>query len=99
MVSGGVAMSWLRMLTIVLAGLAATGTAQARIQTQMFCWITDVEFPVACAEDEDGGDDDEGEEAEYDFGHPATRSPERPARAGSRRIAAPRLDRFVAAEA
>jgi hypothetical protein len=59
-------MSWLRILTIVLAGLAATGTAQARIQTQMFCWITDVEFPVACDEDEDGDEDDE--EAEYDSG-------------------------------
>ena len=62
MVSGGVAMSWLRILTIVLAGLAVSGTAQARIQTQMFCWITDVEFPVACDEDEDD------EEAEYDSG-------------------------------
>ena len=68
MVFGGIAMSWLRMLTIVLAGLAATSTAQARIQTQMFCWITDVEFPVACAEDEDGGDEDDEEQAEYDSG-------------------------------
>jgi len=68
MISGGVAMSWLRVLTIVLTGLAVTGAADARVQTQMFCWITDVEFPVACAEDEDGDDDDEDEEAEYDSG-------------------------------
>lgn len=61
-------MMWVRMLAIVLAGLTATGTANARIQTQMFCWITDVEFPVACAEDEDGGDEDDEEEAEYDSG-------------------------------
>jgi hypothetical protein len=68
MVFRGMTMTWLRMLAIVLAGLAATGTAHARIQTQMFCWITDVEFPVACAEDEDSGDDDDGDEAEFDSG-------------------------------
>ncbi len=60
-------MMFLRMLAIVLTGLAVTGAAEARIQTQMFCWISDVEFPVACAEDEDGGDEDE-DEAEYDSG-------------------------------
>ena len=69
MIFGGIAMTWVRILAIVLAGLAATGTAHARIQTQMFCWITDVEFPVACAESDDGGDDDDDEEAEYDPGH------------------------------
>ena len=68
MVFGGTAMTWVRLLAIVLTGLAVTGAADARIQTQMFCWISDVEFPVACAEDEDGGDDDEDEEAEYDSG-------------------------------
>jgi hypothetical protein len=52
------------MLAVVLSGLAVTGAAHARIQTQMFCWETDVEFPVACAEDEDGGDEDDDEEAE-----------------------------------
>ena len=61
-------MTWLRMLAIVLAGLAATSPAQASIQTQMFCWIPDVEFPVACAEDEDDGDEDDEEQAEYDSG-------------------------------
>ena len=70
MVYGGVAMNWLRMLAIVLVGLAASGAADARVQTQMFCWISDVEFPVACAEDEDGGDEDD-EEAEYDSGLPS----------------------------
>jgi hypothetical protein len=49
---------------MVLAGLTATGTADARIQTQMFCWISDVEFPVDCEEDEDGGDEDDGEDTE-----------------------------------
>lgn len=34
----------------------------------MFCWISDVEFPVDCAEDEDGGDEDDEEEAGYDSG-------------------------------
>jgi hypothetical protein len=65
-------MMWLRVLAIVLTGLtmtsAVTRAAQARVQTQMYCWISDVEFPVACAEDEDGGDEDDGEEAEYDSG-------------------------------
>jgi hypothetical protein len=58
------------LLAIILAALAASGAADARVQTQMFCWISDVEFPVACAEDEDAGDDDEDEEAEYDSGLP-----------------------------
>jgi hypothetical protein len=71
MVFGGVVMTWLRTLAIVIAALTTTGAADARIQTQMFCWITDVEFPVACAEDEDSGDDDEDEEAEFDSGQPS----------------------------
>lgn len=68
MLFGGVVMASLRILAIVLAGLATTGAADARIQTQMYCWISDVEFPVACAQDEDSGDDDEDEEAELDSG-------------------------------
>ena len=68
MVFRGMAMTWFRVLAVMVAGLAVVGPAQARIQTQMYCWISDVEFPVACAEDEDGGDEDEGEEAESDSG-------------------------------
>jgi hypothetical protein len=68
MVFRGIAMTWFRVLAVIVAGLAAVGPAQARIQAQMYCWISDVEFPVACAEDEDGGDEDEGEEAESDSG-------------------------------
>ena len=60
--------SWRALLLAGAAFLLMTGAAHARIQTQMFCWISDVEFPVACAEDEDGGDEDDGEEAEYDSG-------------------------------
>ena len=67
MVFGGVTMMWLRMLAIVLGGVAVPGTTDARVQTQMYCWISDVEFPVACAEDEDSGDDDD-DGAEYDSG-------------------------------
>jgi hypothetical protein len=61
-------MMTLRMLAIVLAGLVMPDTTDARVQTQMFCWISDVEFPVACAEDEDGDDDEDEEGAEYDSG-------------------------------
>jgi hypothetical protein len=61
---------WLRVLAIVLTGLAMTGAAHARIQTQMFCWETDVEFPVACAEDGESSDEDEEEEADYGSGLP-----------------------------
>jgi hypothetical protein len=39
---------------VVLAGASAYG----RVQPQMFCWAPDVEFPVACDEEED---DDGGE--------------------------------------
>jgi hypothetical protein len=51
-------MTWLRILAIVLAGLAAAGPAHARVQTQMYCWTSDVEFPIACSEDDDSDDDD-----------------------------------------
>jgi hypothetical protein len=61
-------MMWLRIITIVLGAVAAPGTPNARIQTQMYCWISDVEFPVACAEDEDGDDDDHEDGAEYEAG-------------------------------
>lgn len=52
-------MTWLRTIAVILAALAAAGgPARASIQHQMFCWDSDVEFPVACAEEED----DEGDE-------------------------------------
>ena len=63
-------MMFLRMLAIVLTGLAVTGAADARIQAQMFCWVSDVEFPIACAEDEDGDDEDDEDEAGYAPGQP-----------------------------
>jgi hypothetical protein len=52
-------MTWLRITLVILAALAAAGPAHASIQRQMFCWDPDVEFPIACAEEED---DDEGDE-------------------------------------
>ena len=52
-------MTWLRMTLVLLAALAAAGPTHASIQRQMFCWDSDVEFPIACAEEED---DDEGDD-------------------------------------
>ncbi len=51
-------MTWLRAIAVILAALAAAGPARASIQHQMFCWDSDVEFPIACAEEEDDDDDD-----------------------------------------
>ena len=51
-------MTWLRMTLVLLAALAVAGPAHASIQRQMFCWDSDVEFPIACAEEEDDDDDD-----------------------------------------
>ena len=52
-------MTWLRRMALVLlAALAAAGPAHASIQRQMFCWDPDVEFPIACAEEEDDDGDD-----------------------------------------
>jgi len=36
--SPATAMTWLRMIIVVLAGLAAAGPAHARIRGEMFCW-------------------------------------------------------------
>ena len=45
-------------LAVVFAAVSVAGhTAQGRVQPQMFCWSPDVEFPVACEEEED---EDEG---------------------------------------
>ena len=46
-------------LAVAFAAVSVSGdfTAQGRVQPQMFCWSPDVEFPVACEEEED---EDEG---------------------------------------
>ena len=45
-------------LAVAIAAASGAGlTAQGRVQPQMFCWSPDVEFPVACEEEED---EDEG---------------------------------------
>lgn len=45
-------------LAVAFAAVSGAGlTAQGRVQPQMFCWSPDVEFPVACEEEED---EDEG---------------------------------------
>jgi hypothetical protein len=45
-------------LAVALAAVGGTWLpAQGRVQPQMFCWSPDVEFPVACEEEED---EDEG---------------------------------------
>jgi hypothetical protein len=44
-------------LAIAIAAVGGAGLpAQGRIQPQMFCWSSDVEFPVACEEEEDEDD-------------------------------------------
>lgn len=43
-------------VAIAVAG-GAVLPVQGRVQPQMFCWSPDVEFPVACEEEED---EDEG---------------------------------------
>ena len=41
-------------LTVVIAAAGgAVLPVQGRVQPQMFCWSPDVEFPVACEEEED----------------------------------------------
>lgn len=44
-------------LAVVFAAVGPGLPAQGRVQPQMFCWSSDVEFPVACEEEED---EDEG---------------------------------------
>ena len=51
-------MNILIRLAVALAAVGGAGlAAQARVQPQMFCWSPDVEFPIACEEEED---EDEG---------------------------------------
>ena len=45
-----------RVAVVVAALLVELTSAQSRVPSQIFCWTPDVEFPVAC-DDED--DDDE----------------------------------------
>jgi hypothetical protein len=56
----------MKALTKVLlsAGLLASfvafpAPASAKIHPEMFCWVTDVEVPVGCSEDEEEPDGDE----------------------------------------
>ena len=39
-------------LTLFAIGMAGA-SAQARVHPQMYCWTPDVEFAVACEEEED----------------------------------------------
>jgi hypothetical protein len=46
----------MRLVLLLLAVTAATAIplpASARIQPDVVCWETDMEFPVACDEDDD----------------------------------------------
>jgi hypothetical protein len=38
---------------VVLAVMATVPPGIASVQPQLFCWVGDSEFPVACEEDED----------------------------------------------
>jgi hypothetical protein len=51
-------MTWLRLLALAVAALTLAAPAHARIQPQMFCWVSDVEFPVGCTEDEEQDDEE-----------------------------------------
>lgn len=48
---------FLKFAIVGAAVIMAETPAHARVQPQMFCWSSDVEFPVACEEEED---EDEG---------------------------------------
>jgi hypothetical protein len=41
------------LLLATLAVIAATLPASARIQPELVCWESDMEFPVACDDDDD----------------------------------------------
>jgi hypothetical protein len=46
----------MRIALLLLAVMGATATplpALARIQPDVVCWETDLEFPIACDEDDD----------------------------------------------
>jgi hypothetical protein len=44
-------------LAAAIAIVSCSAPAAARVHGQMFCWVPDVEIPIACDEDEE--DDDE----------------------------------------
>lgn len=44
---------FIRLAVALVAVGGAWLPAQGRVQPQMFCWSPDVEFPVACEEEED----------------------------------------------
>ncbi len=44
---------FLLVVAAALAVFAVLAQAQARIQPEIVCWETDIEFPVACDEDDD----------------------------------------------
>jgi hypothetical protein len=44
--------------TVTAALLAALASTQARVPPVIFCWTPDVEFPIAC-DDEDSDDDED----------------------------------------
>jgi hypothetical protein len=46
----------LRVTVVVAALLAALASAHSRVPPVIFCWTPDVEFPIAC-DDEDDDDD------------------------------------------
>ena len=46
----------MRFLLLLLAFMAATAAplpANARIQPEIVCWESDLEFPIACDDDDD----------------------------------------------
>jgi hypothetical protein len=45
-------LSWL-LLGIILLTAAISVEARARVQTEMLCWDSDIEFPIPC-DDDDG---------------------------------------------
>ena len=45
-------LSWL-LIAVVIAVVAISAPAKARVQLKMLCWEPDIEFPVPCDDDED----------------------------------------------
>jgi hypothetical protein len=44
-------LSWL-LIALVIAVVAISAQAKARVQLQMLCWEPDIEFPVPCDDDD-----------------------------------------------
>ena len=45
-------LSWL-LIAVVIAVVAISAQANARVQLKMLCWEPDIEFPVPCDNDDD----------------------------------------------